>query len=260
MAGLGSNQEKVGHIDGRDQQHSGHCPQENQQRRAHVSHDTRVKWNDIGRVCIVGVGLGETLLEFRGNRFGPGLRLLEGGGRIQPRHRVEEPKLTAAVRIERVGHPEIHRPGVGDVEVGVEAGRHHADHGEILPPNGQAPAEDVWISAEAPAPKPVAQHDHVALALDAFFGDKGSSQGSPHAEDVEQVDGGERSAVHLGLTILGEGPNRVLLAGTNAGNTLEDLGMVPPVRHLRRRDSRFCVSGGREVVPDEHQAIGLPIG
>jgi hypothetical protein len=109
-------------------------------------------------------------------------------GAVEPRPKAaedaEEPRIPLGCGgVERERRPELRvsRPERREAE----SLGHHAHHRVALAVEGDAPADDARIAAEAPRPQLVAEDDDVIAPRPAVVRGEGATEGWPDAEKIE---------------------------------------------------------------------------
>ena len=188
----GSSQEKVRDIGAGDSEHEGNSADQNQQRPPGIAHYLLAQRYDAeGEAAVGRVDVRVITAQARGDRVHGSLRLRDGNAALQLADHVVV--LTPAVL--RGGG----RQGKGQQDVGIfgapECGQHlagqrktarqHTDDGVVPAIEGEGPADDAGIAAEAPRPGAVTQ--------DGGGGGKGGVLGC-----LEKTSHGGASAEHDG--------------------------------------------------------------
>jgi len=240
-----------------DEEQESHRAQQRQQHRPHVAKEVVGKRRGGGREVQAGrIVLRHLGSEPLGQRRDLRGCLLTRDARFQPRHPGQE--VRAANRHRRAVEPERDERVGGQRRVEVpgnpERRRHHADHGEGLPVEHDAAADDVGVGAEAPPPQAVAEQDHQVAVGGVFLGCEETSELRRHTEGGQHAVryDAERNPHRLSGTRQGH-----RLTGRNA-EVFERSELFAVVEVLQGRDRGTRRFG--PAVPDADEPLGTLVG
>ncbi len=246
-----AGEQEIGHVGTRDQQDHAHGHHENQQGRPNGLDHPVLEQHEVHAPSRVVVRV--LLLEPLGDAGDLRLRALQG-------HPVREPADDAEV----VGTPllgiDLHgerHPGLGVAVREVEALGGDADHGVRLAVEGQPPADDPGVGAEAALPEAVGEHHDVPGTRPVLLRAEAPPEGRRPAQDPEEPGRDLRALDPLGLDA---GRGQAQVGAGEGGHAGERTALRPPVREVGRRGGEAREAGRGVAVDQQRQAVGVRIG
>ena len=243
-----ANEQQVGDVRARDQQHEADRARQDQQRRLNVPHQHLLHPLDAEGLVRPERG-GKLRAVILGGELQPRTRLLQRDARLQPSGDRKVMALIRRLRIDLKRSPQLRLEAEA---LDVEARPEDADDGVRLAAEHDGPADDSRVAAEPARPQPVAHDDDMRRARTILlFGERAAAK-DRRAEQPEEV-GAHLPSAKLLRRVAGRVVDDV---AAERRHVLDDVSLLTPVDELGRRGGRPRALRRRVLEVDDAAWIG----